>query len=222
VPNAREGFALIQRKMLTCHLHDKCRAASNHFDDRPPNVGFLGRSYRGMVIVGGNPGIPTSAAHRRNDCKAYRLSGRYAKTGSMEDFEVLMDHMSEIMRCWKNNLCNDFFRDHLDYDIDEVAYLNLLKCRTAKTGSDPGRLVGAKISRRCAKKYALKELSLLRPRFIACQWKPLPGHLESLGFDLDGVEWACYSGARNLTYEDRATELVPLFEAFKRDAGEPI
>jgi len=115
------------------------------------------------------------------------------------------------MAIWRNNLANSYFRELLGYDIENIAYINIVKCRSIKVGSDPFDAVGYSVTYRCFTEHTAKQLSILNPKWIVGHWEPIPEVLKTLGYRTNQYI-PCYSGKRDLTYEQRAEEIIPFFK----------
>lgn len=212
-----DNFFKMSCQIVSCAEFHDCRQLCGTFDDEPPQPGFIGRSYRGLVIVGANPG---TGYHRdfyqRNNKEYYALADKFSRSGNIKDYQAYLDFTANYMNYWNQHLCNAEYRSMLGYDIEDVAYLNIVKCRTSKTGSDVFSNCGQEVTAKCAHAYLLKQLEILAPKYIVCHWKPVYAALARLGFPMDDIKCAAFSGARHLTKPERTGEIKPIFDEFKQ------
>ena len=214
----RTDFIEVTTNMAECQHYETCRAECPSMDPRMrPAPDYLGPRYRGLVIVGANPGIANSGDFEVGDTKRDLLMSRMTKSNSASTYNELTSFLASYMGTWKNNLSNDWFRNFLGYEIEEIAYVNLVKCRTFNTGSNPRRVVGDGITRRCWNEHTSRQISALNPDYVVGHWKPIRATLQWLGYRFETVQYASYSGARNLDYAQRAGDLVPLFKKFSEE-----
>jgi hypothetical protein len=168
-----------------------------------------------LVIIGANPGKGKDRdVYRVGATEYYRLAAQFAKSGKFEDYMKYRDYTAEYMNEWHGHFCNGENRRLLGYDIEEVAYLNLIKCRTEKPSSDVLANVGRKVVSTCYETHLRAQLELLRPKFIVGHWKKVVGTLAGLGYDISGCKCASASGARHLSAKQRISEIVSLFGIF--------
>jgi hypothetical protein len=205
----------LAREIVRCPHFDACRRECPSMDREPPQPGFVGRRYRGLVILGANPGCGQgNEFYLRQDKECYRLAQVFADSGSIEDYGRYLDFTGQYMGSWHAHLCNREFRSLLGYDIEEVAYLNLVKCRTLVTGSDVFANCGEAATNRCVHSYLLRQLSALQPKYIACHWQGVARALPRIGIGLNGIEVATLNGARHLSAAAKIAEIKPLFARF--------
>jgi hypothetical protein len=197
-----------------CPHFDQCRNECPNLDNSSnstPQPGFIGRHYKGLVIIGSNPGIPDSKLYQEMEPIYLKHIHDFAVEKDFQKFLDYIDYLSDYMAIWKNNLTNNYFRDLLKYDIGNIAYLNIVKCRSINVGSDPFNTVGYSITRRCFTEHTLRQLDILKPKWIVGHWKTIPGVLKTLGYRVNQYI-PCYSGKRDWTYEQRAHEIIPFFK----------
>ena len=215
VDSIRREFMAISREIAQCPHMKTCRQeCPAGLDTRLPFPGFVGKHYAGLLIVGANPGISDREEFVKGDREHEERLRKIVKSGSMWDYENYLSFVSGYMALWKNHLCNKNFRHDLGYQIEHVAFLNLVKCGSERTGSDVFKNLGKNVAVRCGQRYALRQLSLLKPRYLVAQWKPVITSIHSLGFDISRIETAAYSGQRNLSIQERMREIRPLFKKF--------
>ena len=120
------------------------------------------------------------------------------------------------MKLWNSHLCNNEFRNLLGYDIEEIAYLNIVKCRTEEGNSNVIRNIGMEVSRMCCASYLSKQLEILQPKYIVGHWNPVIDNLQTLGIDLSKYRTASMNGARHLAKEEKIREIKGIFEIYKK------
>lgn len=191
------------------------RSGSNHkvhFAD-VPSPDFIGSRYSGLVIIGGNPGLAHRGSHFENDLTMFELQREVAK-GDRDAFEKLMSFLPFSMEHWPQVVDSDG-RRRLKYDIEDVAYIDIVKCGTSPARGDTRALMaGTGVLGRCWETHTRKLLSVLAPTHILALWKPILGVLEGLGYSLKDKETGYYCGARHLTKETRYSTACGVVDSF--------
>jgi hypothetical protein len=132
----------------------------------------------------------------------FELQRRIAM-GDQAAFDELLAFMPTSMAHWPQVVDGDG-RLRLQYDIEEVAYIDIVKCGTAPGRGDTDSLFkNTGILGRCWEQHTRRLLELLRPSHILALWKPISGVLERLGYPLDDKVVGYHSGARHLTKDAR-------------------
>jgi hypothetical protein len=216
VSDGRGEFLSLMIQVANCPNLARCRSDCQKLDKTKfPSPDFVGRRYRGLVIVGGNPGNSYNASTSQSDQVADQLMDRVRMHGRQEDAEKVLEFYPSWMLSWKQ-IVNASHREILRFDIEEVAYLNLVKCKTLVGSSNTLRLVGTEVFERCADTYALRQLEILRPRFLVGLWQPIRGMLEGAGFSFRGIQYAAYNGQHSLPLEERLSDIKRLFAQFNQ------
>jgi len=200
-----------------CSHYNRCRGDCPFLDsstNSTPQPGFIGRKYSGLVIVGANPGIPNVSPFIEREPEYVRHIQNFARRRDFELFNRYLDYAADYMGTWRNNLANQSFRKLLGYDIEEIAYINVVKCRSNPVGSNPFTSVGEPVTRRCFNSHTARQLAVLKPKWIVAHWKPIPRTLAALGYDFPKAIPA-YSGAYHLPLEKRVSELVSFFRELR-------
>jgi hypothetical protein len=167
-----------------------------------PSPDFIGSHYSGLVIVGGNPGLAHKGVHHANDRRMFNLQRRIA-TGDQVAFDELLAFMPGSMAHWPQVVDSDG-RRRLQYDIEKVAYVDIVKCGTAPGKGDTHSLLsGRAILGRCWEQHTRQLLELLRPTHVLTLWKPIIRVLEQLGYPLHDKVVGYYNGARHLRKDSR-------------------
>lgn len=165
-----------------------------------PSPDFIGSKYRGLVVIGGNPGLAHHGIHYENDKVIFNLQRRIAQ-GDQEAFDALLAFMPSSMAHWPQVVNNDG-RRRLEFNIDEIAYIDIVKCGTAPAAGDTAALLrGTGILKRCWQTHTHRLLELLAPTHVLALWSPIPRVLRELGYPLEDKVVGHYTGARHLTSE---------------------
>lgn len=216
-----EKFMDIEREMIDCtdygHCREICPGSARMDSQNPPFPDFVGRRYAGLVIIGANPGTSSTEAFKRQDLEFNVRMEKLRNSGSIKDYNALLDYRNDASRSWTRTLCNEEYRRLLGYDLETVAFVNIVKCRTFEPKADLFQNVGKEIPRRCYGKYLERQLSILKPRYVACQWKPIQRTLAALGYNFNGAKIGSFNGQRNLPKEQRIAEVAHIFEEFLSD-----
>jgi hypothetical protein len=207
-------FFKISCEVGKCKHFHQCRRLCSTLDqtnNSTPQPGFIGKRYSGLVIVAANPGIPNVSPFIEREPIYLDLVKEFSETENYNSFLKYLDYASDYMSTWRNNLTNKDFRELLGYDIETIAYVNIVKCRSFETGSDPIKTLGKEVTERCFNNYLKKQLEVLQPKTIIGHWKPIPCVLNKLGYKVSS-NTPCYSGQRNLTISQRVQDILPHFK----------
>jgi hypothetical protein len=206
------------KNIAACPHLALCRSECNLITDPKPCVDYIGIRYRGLVIIGANPGIATTPDQKTNDERMFALQNALA-AGNDQAFVDLMKFIPESMLGWRQ-LVNERDRSYLQYDIEEVAYVNLVKCSTNKLSSDVHSLfigTAKSIPQRCWDTHTRDILQFLKPRVVIALWMPIRSSLTKLGFSFGDVEqFGAHNGSRTAKFEKRFEEIKPIFDSFKK------
>lgn len=199
------------------HCRQHCPPKATMDTQNPPYPDFLGRNYAGLVIIGANPGTSSQERSKRQDAVMNAHLRKLSETRNRQEYEALLDFRNTASLDWNLTLCSSYHREVLNYDFEKIAFLNIVKCRTLHPQSDVRKSVGLYVAGICAKQFLLRQLSLLKPRYIVCQWKAVGDSLRAVGYDFSGVEMVgSYNGQHNLTKEKRFEGVVEVFQAFRQ------
>ena len=210
-------------EMVTCPHRRQCIASCPSIKQSMlPFPDFIGRTYRGLVVIGANPGPGGNYAAEEEEMNA--LLRTYATDKSLEFYNKLLDYRNESSRYWdERNLCSNTMRQHLHFDLEDIAYLNIVKCKTVKTNKQNScvtKNIGLEVSRKCSHLYLKRQLEILRPTHIIAQWKPIPDDLAKLGFAFSGYAIKALNGLQSWRYKPELSTgaIKPVFEQFLMDA----
>jgi hypothetical protein len=214
-----DDFKRLTCEMSECPSYEYCRSICPHQSQmdtvNPPFPDFVGRKYSGLVIVGANPGTSFEQRFKNQDLHFKNLLDKLKRSKRTSDYHSLLDYRNIASQEWHKTLCSNFFRSKLEYDFETVAFVNIVKCRTLKCSSNVENNVGRSVVSICTNRYLKKQLNILNPNYIVCQWKPVKETLRSIGYNFQGVSMVgCFSGQRNIPDKDKIMEIIPIFEIF--------
>ena len=192
--------------------YEKAQPSRLHFAAMP-SPDFIGARYSGLLIVGGNPGLAHHGVHFANDQKMFDLQGRIA-AGEQGAFDELLAFMPLSMAHWPQVVDSDG-RRRLQYDIEDIAYIDIVKCGTAPGKGDTHSLLnGTAILARCWEHHTRHLFDLLRPTHILALWTPIVAVLERLRYPLHDKVVGYYSGARHLPKDARYATARGVVDSF--------
>ena len=179
-----------------------------------PSPDYVGPKYNGLLIIGGNPGIAHRAAHHANDAHMFALQAKIA-TGDQAAFDELMTFLPQSMAHWLQ-MVNTDGRQRMQYDIEEIAYIDIVKCATRPGGSKlEALLAGTQVLQRCWTTHTAALLDLLAPTHIVALWAPIISTLKGLGYTFpSNAISGHYDGRRNWGRDQRYQAAKPVFDAY--------
>jgi|SRR5271157_1567567 len=167
-------FKKIVEDMNNCQYKPICRSNCPFIPSSSlPIPDYLGPLYDigGIIIVASNPG-PLSSSYAYCDGVRDTLFQNLGNSTSVIDYKTLRDFLRDYMKTWKNRLLVNMQNQcTLNYDIERIAFINLVKCRTIKTWSRISPKVQDKIAKQCWEAWTEEQINLLNPGFIFFQWK---------------------------------------------------
>lgn len=229
LPAITAEFHAAVRYVATCAHRDTClRDCGTMIPERPPSPDYIGPRYAGLVIVGANPGNGSNGAQTANDTLMERLMRQVGEEPDAAAFHALMKFLPTSMLEWKQ-VVSASHRQILGFDIEEIAYINLVKCKTTSASADPFDTVGEAVTQRCWKTYTAYQLQRLRPSHVIGLWKGIDAVLETLGYDIQGktfrlprggdtevidVVYGYHNGQRSLTKDQRLADAKRVVDDF--------
>jgi hypothetical protein len=211
-------FFPFAQRIANCPHRACCRRECGIMPNDRPSPDYVGPRYRGLVVIGANPGIASTDSQRVNDARTFELQTKIAE-GNRDAFSELLRFLPMSMMGWKQ-VVDRGGRDYLGYDIEEIAYINIVKCATSKPLSDVFKLFtegASDIPRRCWETHTQPILEALRPRFVVALWLPVIDSLKALGYQFAGVRQAgSYNGQRNLPKAKKYQGAKRVFDSFSR------
>ncbi|MCH8685874.1 hypothetical protein [Pedomonas mirosovicensis] len=211
----------IARRVAACphsngcraEFYGKARSGEQRHIAPVPSPDFIGSRYSGLVIIGGNPGLAHHDIHHANDRHMFDLQRKIA-AGDQAAFDELLEFMPRSMAHWPQVVDSDG-RQRLQYDIEEIAYVNLVKCGTIPgKGNTHSLFNGTGILNRCWEQHTRQLLELLRPTHVLALWKPIVTLLEGLDYPIQEIEVGYHNGARQLTKDERYATARHVIDSF--------
>jgi hypothetical protein len=130
-------------------------------DENVPQPGFVGTDYvrKRILLVGQNPGIPNAALVNRDRIYTAALR-RLRDDGSQESWVKLQEVLREFVPDWPLQR-NYFPLEETDLTLSEIAYCNIVRCRTVANTRPSSNMKSE-----CADNHFAHWLDLLEPRAI--------------------------------------------------------
>ena len=186
--------------------------------------GFIGRNYKegGLVIIGGKPASTDSAKFKRKNKEMQNLLDVFSKEKNEESFKEYMTELSSYMEEWSDiNLVSKKMRQTLRYDIEDVAFINLVKCFSSKEAPDGNEMnvigaCGREIVEKCFVSHAKKQIEILKPKYVVLLGRSIRDTIAKLGL-IDCEVWPAQNGTRGISEEEKLKEIRPTFEAFAKE-----
>lgn len=163
-----------------CPFWDMCRAEDQKLVEndkgmepprrRNPLPGYVGKNYLGVMVIAQNPApTPPHSQWSHRDPLLFGALDKAAKRGTTTFRETVQRVMSREIPDW-GPLSNMGFPDW-GVSIEEIAYLNLVKCATQnKAGKREGAYPGTRVRNRCMETYLCQHLAILRPHLIVFRY----------------------------------------------------
>lgn len=143
--------------------------------DKQHFPGFIGKEYKGLVIIGRNPGSSGSANRREIDKRTFNSLSSF-KNNPTKSFDAYQDALKSAMEEWtvwkkSKDLRDEFFYKRHNIEPDNIAFINLAKCRL----KDPKKKLIPNIclqcTKECFKNFTQKQLEVLNPTHIIYLFK---------------------------------------------------
>lgn len=125
-----------------------------------PQPGYIGRRYSegGVVIVGQNPASPPPNLVQLDRAYMGHLR-RLAKEKSEVAYADLLENLDEFIPFWPFRRL--FPLEEIGLTLDEVAFFNLVRCRTAGGGAPSDAMFST-----CVDRHFAQWLSFLAPKVV--------------------------------------------------------
>jgi hypothetical protein len=224
----QQDFLNLTARVAQCPHVVTCRRECEYIRTvEPPIPDFFGRNYRGFVIIASIPGTSKTAKEqtKANDVERAFLTDEFGKRPTFDNYASLMDHGERFMRNWDDErmLVRSHWRRKLGYNIENVAFINLIKCRSTTAESNVEKPAFKTVADRCWQEHTAQQLEALRPRYIAAQYKDV--------FDIlvlrrlipnEAIQVGWFNGARrrDLTDETRIENCKDVFARFAHEVAE--
>ena len=161
-----------------------------------PQPGFVGKNYAAhkVIFIGQNPG--TSPEHFAAEDKLYAdLLLKLRQKQDSAAYSELYAFLVDFMRKWQVNK-NYFPLDECGLGLEDIAYFNLVRCRT-RANAVPGRNVTSACMR-----HFVNWIEMLSPAVVVCIGKnPYDGI--SLELEQRGIPCCFINRARDLNNSER-------------------
>jgi hypothetical protein len=136
-----------------------------------PQPGFIGCHYdrKRVLLVGQNPAITKSEQALHADMPYTKALRTLRENPTGEALESLLTVARDFMPTWR--MTQDYFPlKECGLSLDELAYVNLVRCRTGRLDKNTNRLGDArpnrKLTQNCVAEHFSKWVELLAPRVI--------------------------------------------------------
>jgi uracil-DNA glycosylase len=120
------GCGLCDKAIEKCMLRD--------VQDNVPQPGYVGKKYlnKRVLLVGQNPGVGNSVSEARS--RAYLQKLREIRdTPNLNVFSELQEILANLIPTWPVH-GNYFPLEEAGLKLDEIAHINLVRCRTCYNG----------------------------------------------------------------------------------------
>lgn len=218
----QESFYPFAKKIAACANIALCRQSCFAITTPRPSPDFVGKNYRGLLIIGANPGIANNQSHNANDKIMFSLQENLANNDT-DAYNDLISHLPQSMIHWKQ-IVSSKHKNYLGFDVDEIAYIDLVKCATKSIGNSQSDVIanfrkianGLDIPSLCWNLHTKEIINFLKPTHIIFLWKPIEKNLRKLGYDFKGVvDYASYNGSRHLKMEAKLDDVKLLIQKYR-------
>lgn len=166
-----------------------------------PYLGYIGSSYKdnGVLLVGQNPGISPVrfAVQDRDFADAVVAVGQSANAQTMARLKDIQDR---IIPTWPV-VTNYFPLAECGLRLDDIAYTNVVRCRTQENATP-----GVRVTRLCIDKHFVRWFDWLRPRVVVCIGKWAHDQIFDL-LESRGVPHGFINRSRSLSTAERQENL---------------
>ena len=131
-----------------------------------PQPGYIGSNYEStrVLLVGENPAISDDAVEDRTFAKALAAVRDTPSRRTMSELKQIQD---KTMPYW--DIVRDYFPlDESGLQLDDIAYINVVRCRMRKRPNGDYFRPSTKIKNACVKNHFVGWLDWLRPRVVVC------------------------------------------------------
>ena len=214
---AKYGRAAYEKQIHRLRPDDAPGAPVRHGGaETPPDVGFVGEDYKGVLFLGMNPGQGESRGP--NERKYFSEVVRFSEAKSMRTAlrigrRVLAEER-RMERCDPWPLHSRFVGPLLgrvrargvSLTFDHVARLNIARSKTVAALTD-------RMARICFHAHTKKQLCMLDPRVIVCCYKRAGDWLREWGADIVGDTPVAVIGGRTPSRKDMESAAAIVAEA---------
>ena len=162
-----------------------------------PQPGYIGTNYKNtrVLLVGQNPGRSHDYSNASDEEFASALIA-VKKDENAQAVNKVRNILDRIMPTW------DIFKTYFPLAdcglrLDDIAYTNIVRCRTEENAKP-----GVRIARTCISKHFIPWLDWLEPRFVLCMGKW--AH-DKISYELEarGIPYAFINRDRSLSNSER-------------------
>lgn len=201
-------------KVIACTkcTADTCRDLLRDCNDNVPQPGYVGPAYSGtrVLLVGQNPG--TRKLARESLDRTYAAALRALRD---EPTPQRYAELSAILRGFIPHwpVTNNYFPlDECGLTLDDIAYCNIIRCRTIGD-----RKPNQELARRCVSEHFVNWLRWLAPRVVIFigKWAWEHGHVAVADA---GIPFSYMNRQRSLSSIDRSmnrAEVIALVRQFR-------
>lgn len=117
---------------LCSNAIERCMLRDMH--ENVPQPGYVGKEYmsKRVLLVGQNPGMGNSVSEARSQAYLQKLR-EIRDTPSHEVFSELQEILANLIPTWPVH-GNYFPLEEAGLKLDEIAHINLIRCRTCSNG----------------------------------------------------------------------------------------
>ena len=150
-------------EVVSCNVCDTFTSSMLLRDDKEniPQPGFIGNNYEKsrILLVGQNPGVAPDSRRERD--KVYLQSLRsLASERDSQAYQDFYDIVIDFVPEWPVNR-NYFPLEDCGLSLDDIAYCNVVRCRTLKNATPSKTLVG-----NCTKNHFLRFVKAIEPKVV--------------------------------------------------------
>jgi uracil-DNA glycosylase len=138
-----------------------CKKILRDAQENVPQPGFIGDRFpeKRILLVGQNPGVPT-AKTAFDDQKYMAALRRVRDQASIDSLSELQVILRRFVPTWP--VCGSYFPlQESGLTLDEIAYCNIIRCRTEGNATPSHRMTSE-----CIENHFARWLELLEPRAI--------------------------------------------------------
>jgi hypothetical protein len=204
--------------MHKCSNYDYCRKhclPSQQMDEKNrPFLDFIGTDYAGLVVISSKPAALSDKYAAENKTIEDELEN-ICETRDISSYIKLLNFRDETSRNWDSTICRSQFRRDLRFELKNIAFLNIVKCRTITNVANLSKTVGINVIRTCSEKFLLNQLQILNPKYIIVEYKTTWTSLKLTNFQSTMEQTiVSYSGNRKIPLNDRLKNIRPIFSEF--------